>query len=170
LLQHVVDAASAGGLDELVVVLGHEADRVARALRLPSGARLVTNPEYRRGQSTSLRAGLAALDPRSEAALVLLGDQPGMPAELVRRAVAAFRTSGAPVVRTFFASVPGHPVVVARSEWDALGAVTGDAGGRGLWDSSGRVARLEVDAPPLLDVDTWEQYQSLLADRPQTMS
>jgi molybdenum cofactor cytidylyltransferase len=161
----VIDAAAAAGLDEIVVVLGHEAAAVAASLGLPDGARVVANPGYRGGQSTSLRCGLEAADPRSEAALVLLGDQPRLPAELIRAAIDAFRGAGMPVLRTFFGAVPGHPVVVARSEWAALAAVRGDAGGRRLWDSSPRVARLEVDGAPPADVDTWEQYQTLVGGR-----
>jgi CTP:molybdopterin cytidylyltransferase MocA len=58
--------------------------------------------------------------------------------------------------------VPGHPVVVARAEWSALARLTGDAGGRLVWESSDRVARVDVDAPALADVDTWDQYRALL--------
>ena len=78
LVQHAVDAASGGGVDEIVVVLGHDALRVRDALDLPEGARFVVNERYADGQSTSLAAGLRALDPQTEGAVVLLADQPGI--------------------------------------------------------------------------------------------
>jgi len=58
LLQHVIDAAAAAPLEGVIVVLGHEAERVAAALDLPAGVVVVANPRHRDGQSTSLRAGL----------------------------------------------------------------------------------------------------------------
>ena len=78
LIQHAVDAASGAGVGEIVVVLGHDALAVRDALDLPEGARFVVNERYAQGQSTSLAAGLRALDPSSEAAVVLLADQPGI--------------------------------------------------------------------------------------------
>ena len=54
LLQHVIDTAAAAGLEDIVVVLGHEADRIAPALHLPPGARVVVNPHHEEGQATSL--------------------------------------------------------------------------------------------------------------------
>ncbi len=78
LIQHAVDAASGAGVGEIVVVLGHDALAVRDALDLPEGGRFVLNERYAQGQSTSLAAGLRALDPSSEAAVVLLADQPGI--------------------------------------------------------------------------------------------
>jgi molybdenum cofactor cytidylyltransferase len=162
LLQHSVNAVSGAGLDEVVVVLGHEADAIESALDLPPGARVVRNPDYASGQATSLRVGLAAVGGRAEAAVILLGDQPLLGSGLIRRAVEEFATAGRPVVRCFFGSTPGHPVVVARSEWARLGALSGDVGGRALWDDSERVHVLNVEAEPPADVDTWEQWTRLL--------
>jgi molybdenum cofactor cytidylyltransferase len=160
LLQHVVDAAAGARLRETVVVLGHEADAIAEALVLPEGARAVVNPDYARGQSTSLRAGLEALDAGADAAVILLGDQPRMTPEQIARVVDAFYASGAPLVRSLYGKTPGHPVVVARSEWAALREIGGDKGARDLLKASTR--SLEVDmGPPLLDVDTWEAYERL---------
>src|SRR5918997_5983315 len=76
LLQHVVDALDGAGLDEVVVVLGHEAERIRAAVVLPARGRVVVNRAHRSGQASSLRAGLDAVDAASEAAVVVLGDQP----------------------------------------------------------------------------------------------
>jgi molybdenum cofactor cytidylyltransferase len=160
LVQHVLDAAAVAGLDEIVLVLGDQAAAVQEAVELPPTARIALNPDYRAGQSTSLRAGLEAADPGCEAAVILLGDQPRLPAELIRSAVEVYRATERPVVRTFFDGRPGHPVIVARSEWAALCALGGDAGGRQLWTPDA-VAHFDVAGPPPVDVDTWEQYQSL---------
>jgi molybdenum cofactor cytidylyltransferase len=163
LLQHVVDAMAGASLDELVVVLGHEAARIEAALELPGTGRVVVNPDYGSGQAASLRAGIAALDPAAEAAVVVLGDQPRLTPDLVTRALDAFATAGVPVIRSVYGGVPGHPVVVARSEFAAIARVRGDRGARSVWSASPELVHEEAmgDAP-LEDVDTWESYERLL--------
>jgi len=162
ILQHVLEAARAGGLDEVVVVLGHLAAEVAAALSLPPGARTVVNPDYATGQASSLRSGLAAADPRSEAALILLGDQPGMRPADIEAVASAFLRGAGPVVQASYRGAPGHPVLFARQVWPELLAVGGDRGARDVLkahpDWVTRVD-LDIDAPP--DLDTQEDYERL---------
>jgi molybdenum cofactor cytidylyltransferase len=165
-LQHVVDAAAAAGLDEVVVVLGHMADDVAQAIDLPPVARTCLNPDYARGQSTSLNAGISALAAGSEAAVILLGDQPRMGAGIIRAVVDAYRRTGGRVVRAWWEGRPGHPVLFDRSVWADVQAVDGDKGARDLlkahpeWE-----VRVDAgDAPPS-DLDTWEDYERLKGGR-----
>ena len=153
LIQYAVDSASAAGVGEIVVVLGHDAVRVRDALDLPEGARLVVNERYADGQSTSLVAGLRALDPASEAAIVLLADQPGIAARHVRALVTAFEADAPEILRIRFRDGPG-PTILARSVWDEAMRLSGDAGARALLESEPDRARwldVEEDAPP--DVD-----------------
>jgi molybdenum cofactor cytidylyltransferase len=153
LVQYAVDAASRGGVDEIVVVLGHDAPRVRDAVNVPEGARFVVNERYADGQSTSLAAGLRALDPDTDAAIVLLADQPGIRARHVRWVVTAFETDPAEILRIRFRDGPG-PAILARSIWDEAMALTGDVGARALIEAEpDRVRWLDVDedAPP--DVD-----------------
>jgi len=161
LVQHVVDAAAAADLDEIVVVLGHEAGRVREALKLPENARTVENPDYPQGQSTSLATGLAAAHPSSEAALVLLGDQPDIPAKVLRELIAAWRESGARILRGRFRNAPG-PALLSREVWGEISRLTGDTGARELIAAHPHWVQelaFESDAPP--DVDTWQDYERL---------
>lgn len=161
LIQHVVDAAAAAGLDEIVVVLGHDAELVRAALDLPTNARTVENPEYRSGQSASLAAGLAAMDPSSEAAIVLLADQPDIPASVIRELMEAHRRSPARVLRARFRNAPG-PALLAREIWGDLSRLKGDTGARELIEAHPdwvEEIAFDADAPP--DVDTWEDYERL---------
>jgi molybdenum cofactor cytidylyltransferase len=166
LLQHVLDAASASGLDEVVVVLGHDSERIASTLALPPGTRVVVNHDYSAGQSTSLRAGLDSVDPRADAAAILLGDQPRLPPSAIRKALDAFRSSEAPIMRALWRGTPGHPVVLARSEWESVRKLRGDKGARDLVAASARVDVIEMSEPPVEDVDTWEQYETLRGHSP----
>jgi molybdenum cofactor cytidylyltransferase len=161
LLQHVIEAAAASNLTELVVVLGHEADRISDALSLPGGARLAHNPDYRNGQASSLRVGLTALSGDSQAAAILLSDNPFVTAAVIDRVLEEFDRSAAPVVRPTFGGVPGHPVVVARSEWERWKKLTGDEGGRALLREA-HVRELPLDGVAFTDVDTWDDYHALV--------
>jgi molybdenum cofactor cytidylyltransferase len=89
LLAHAVRAAEASTLAEVVVVLGHDATAVAAALPRRR-ARIVINPRHADGQSTSLQAGLLALGPAIDAAVILLGDQPRVRAEVIDAIIATY--------------------------------------------------------------------------------
>jgi molybdenum cofactor cytidylyltransferase len=162
LLQHAVDAAVRAGLEEVIVVLGHAADEVVAAVRMPAGAQTVVNPDYAKGQATSLRAGLRELSSDCRAALVLLGDQPSVSSEVVRAVVDAYRGGAGPVVQATYGGRPSHPVLFDRQVWPHLEAVEGDVGARDLLvDHPEWVAAVEVGGLPPPDIDTWEDYRRI---------
>jgi molybdenum cofactor cytidylyltransferase len=141
-------------LDDIVIVLGSDATAVGKALA-GLDVRLVTNAEYASGMSTSLRAGLAALPPSAEAALVALADQPGMGREIVDRLLAYYRASRTPIIAPVYrGNVRGNPVLFDRSVFDELRGVTGDEGGRSIIARDpGRVAFVEFDVEMPRDID-----------------
>ena len=162
LLQHVVDAALASSLDEVIVVLGHCADEVEAALTLDGHARAVRNPDFGEGQITSLRCGLAAVKPDARAAAILLGDQPSLRGEAIDEMLAAFLAAGARAARPVFPDAggrPGHPVLLAREIFRELQPLRGDQGARTLFEEK-RPGVLEVavagEPPP--DIDTPDDF------------
>jgi molybdenum cofactor cytidylyltransferase len=159
-LQHVLDAAAAAPLDEIVVVLGPQTADVADEVRLPEAGRLVMNAQAAEGQSTSLRCGLEAAVPESEAAVVLLGDQPEVRADAVAAVVAAFRDTPAAVVQAAYSGVPAHPTVLAREVWPEVVAGGRDEGAR-AWIRRHPGARrlVEVGGTPPADIDTRADYE-----------
>ncbi len=164
LLTHVVRNAAASALDEVVLVLGHEAATIADAVG-EWGQRVVINPDFAAGQSTSVRAGLGALDPTTEAAIFLVGDQPQVGPDIVDAVVAAYRATGGSIVLPHYGGVPGHPVLFNRSLFPDLARVTGDEGGRSVVRThQDLVVPVTLgDGPPPGDVDTAEDYAALLA-------
>jgi len=162
MIQHAVDAAEAAGVDEIVLVLGHDADRIRDALILPKRARTVVNPDFAAGQAGSLRVGLAALAADSEAAVILLGDQPGIAPDAVRAVVASYRRNPARIVRAVYAGGPGHPVLLSRDTWTEVAALEGDVGARDVIEvHPDWVVDVEVPGPSPPDVDTPEDYERL---------
>ena len=133
LLEHVLAAMAAAGLDRVVVVLGAHADEVLDAVDL-HGAEPVVCDGWDEGIGASLRAGAAALSD-AEAIVVALGDQPHLSPEAVRRVVAA-RGGGAHAVRATYGGVPGHPVLIERALFPRLGAVAGDRGAGAFLDDA----------------------------------
>jgi molybdenum cofactor cytidylyltransferase len=146
----------------VIVVLGHRADEVATALRLPDGARTTVNADYALGQSTSLRAGIREVDPTSRAAVVLLGDQPRVSPDVVRMVIDAYEMDRRPVVQATYGGRAAHPVLFDRRVWPEIEALEGDIGARDLLDRHPEwVTTIEVggELPP--DVDTWEDYERI---------
>jgi molybdenum cofactor cytidylyltransferase len=143
LVQYAVDAASAAGVGEIVVVLGHDALRVRDSLDLPERARFVVTERYADGQSTSLAVGLRALDPASEADRPD-GDQPGSAHHVGRcdRVRDDHRDPAHPVPRA-------GPAILARPVWDEAMALTGDtAPGPPEAEPTAPLARRRRGRPP----------------------
>jgi molybdenum cofactor cytidylyltransferase len=155
LLQHVIDAAGAADVGEIVVVMGHMADDIAGAVSLPDNAQSVVNPDHATGQASSLRVGLAALGAGIDRAVVVLGDQPRVRADAIRAVAAAAH----PIARAMYAGEPGHPVAFDRSVWAELCRIDGDQGARTLLTTrSGDVRPVELGETPPADVDTEADY------------
>ena len=131
MLERVLLAVAAGGVDERVVVLGAHAGDILAAVDL-HGARAVVCEAWRDGQAASLHAGLGALPEASDRALVVLGDGPALDPAAVARMAAA--PSGPRALAADYGGGRSHPVVVPRPLWDQIPRARRDAGqaaGRG---------------------------------------
>lgn len=159
LAQHAIDAATEAGVDEIVVVLGHEVTFVRTILHLPGLARAVVNHAWATGMASSLAAGLRALEPASEAAVVLLADQPDVTAQHVRSLVDAFAARRSPIVRLRFRTGPG-PALLARSIWPEAMALEGDVGARSLIELHPElVEEVDVGGEAPRDIDRPEDIE-----------
>jgi molybdenum cofactor cytidylyltransferase len=156
LVRIAAEAALASRARPVIVVAGHQREQIERALAgLP--VRFVDNPDFAQGLGTSLRAGIAAVPPDADGAIVCLADMPGVDAELINRLIDAFDPDrGALVVVPTFEGKRGNPVLWSRRFFADLMAIEGDVGARhliGLYSEA--VVEVPVDGKAtLIDVDT----------------
>jgi nicotine blue oxidoreductase len=170
LVEHVLVALEASPVEETVVVVGADADRLGEVCKRYD-VRVVENPEWTRGQSTSVRRGLRVLEPETRAAVVLLADQP-FAGGAVGRLVAAFE-GGARVAAATYGGELRNPVLFSREVWPLLmSELSGDEGARSfLRRHPGLVTRVPCDGVgDPADVDTAEDLRRLEGMRVQERS
>jgi CTP:molybdopterin cytidylyltransferase MocA len=156
LLQHVVDMVAEWPVGGTVVVLGSGADEVLDAVDF-GDATVAINDDWDEGMASSLRVGLDLLsrDAHWEQAFVVLGDQPGIPAEVPARLIDAAEESNRPTLVPVYRYERGHPVLFQRSLWPRLLSLSGDVGASDLLKSHPEwVEELRFGEVAPRDVDT----------------
>lgn len=161
LLGHVLGVARQCPFDQLLCVVGGGAGEVMSRVEF-EGVEVVANPEFGEGCSSSIAAALGAVDPDSDLLVLMLGDQPGVRPETVGALLQ--RIGSAPLAVCEYEDGRGHPIAFARSTFADLAALHGD---KGVWKLLDRraadVAGVSVPGPIPLDIDTWEDYERVLA-------
>ena len=164
-LTRIVSAFRAAGVEDVVVVLGHDAEAIASALAdRKVAARIVINSNYERGQFSSLLAGLQVVDRPGVAGMLLtLVDVPLVSPETIRAVVARHRATAAPIVRPVSGTRHGHPVLIDRRLFDAVRQADPGEGAKPVIRAHASAAGdVEVnDEGAFLDVDTPEEYAAL---------
>ncbi len=161
LVRASVERVVGAGPELTIVVVGHEAAAVRRAL---SGlaVEIVTNPRPSDGMSSSLRAGLAVVPSSAVAVLIALGDQPIVHSSVIPGLMARFSSNDVAIVAPKYCGIQGLPVVFGRSVFGELDALTGDRGARSVIEADpARVAYVAFDHPMPPDVDTPEDLDRL---------
>jgi len=162
-LTRIVRTFRDAGVDDVIVVVGHDADAIAASFaRSGLAARFVVNASYDRGQLSSLVAGLAAIDrPGVAAVLVTLVDVPLVSASTVRAVVERYRASRAPIVRPTSGERHGHPLLIDRSLFDALRTADPQSGAKPVVRAHASPAGdlIVDDEGAFTDIDTEEDYR-----------
>jgi molybdenum cofactor cytidylyltransferase len=168
-----LQAVRAAQVDDIVVVLGHNAaqvrDIVAKGAGSDKRIRFVENPNFAEGLSTSLQAGLSVLPEKADAVLVCLADMPAVTPQQIDRLIAAFNPieQRAICVPTFKGK-RGNPILWARRFVPEMQKLAGDVGARHLiGENAETVCEVEMgDAAVLTDLDTPEALREYLGARP----
>ncbi len=175
LVQYQVTSLLGGGVDEVCVVTGAASDAVTRLFPDSRNVRVVPNPDFRLGKTTSVRAGVRAVCVTAEAIVILAVDQP-RPAWVIKRVVDRHFDAGAPVTSPRYRGRGGHPLVfdaglrqellnitetnqgireVVRRHADRMNHVEFDT----------RVVRLDINTPDSYEA-ALREYHGLSAERP----
>jgi molybdenum cofactor cytidylyltransferase len=165
LVRIAAEEALASRADPVVVVTGHQRERVEQALA-GLKVRFAHNPDFAEGLSTSLRTGIAAVPADADGAIVCLGDMPQVRASLIDRLIAAFDPPRAAlIVVPMIDGKRGNPVLWSRRFFPELIALDGDVGARHLIAAYGEaLTEVTADAAALIDIDTPEALSALKAE------
>lgn len=167
LLDHTLENVRGAGVDEIVLVLGFAAEEIARTFSAGAtgGLKVAINPAYRDGMASSLRAGLAALSPEIQGALIVLADQPFVRSSTLHRIIEQYRQSKAGIVIPVYKGSRGNPVLLDRSVFPEAIALSGDVGCRAIFDSHlEAIIKVPVQDPGiLLDIDSREDLKRMQA-------
>lgn len=165
ILQRVMENLSCSRVDEVILVLGHEAERILRTLDTRK-VKVVINRNYKEGMITSIQQGLINLNDQAEAFFIVLADQPAVGPQIFDRLVSEFQrvTPRKSIVLPAFQSRRGHPALFsAKYRKEAL-HIKGDVGFRQvLQEHPEEILTVEMDTDFILqDIDTPDDYQKQL--------
>jgi CTP:molybdopterin cytidylyltransferase MocA len=154
LVEQVLENVRAPRIADVVLVLGCAAETIVQQVSV-EGIKVVVNEAYQSGMGSSLRVGLSALDPLTGAALIALADQPFVRPQTYDRIIEQYRQSEAQIVVPTYYGFRGNPVLLDRSVFPEVMALTGDIGCRAIFgDHSDGIVKVAVDdIGILLDID-----------------
>ena len=167
LIAHAVDTLLASAVDEIIIVLGHEADQVRAAIG-EKRVRFVENRDYHEGLGSSVRAGFAAVPFQTRAIMIYLADQPLLEPGDVNFLIHAFAEAGKTnksIVVPLFGGQRGNPVILESSYKGSILAITGETGCRRvIKQNPDQVLTVEMENDHVIrDIDTPEDYERLVA-------
>jgi molybdenum cofactor cytidylyltransferase len=162
-LTQTIENVRSAGLTEIVLVLGASAEAIRHQLpqALTTCLKIVVNQAYAQGMASSLREGLSHVDPQSDAALIVLGDQPLVQPKTLHHITDEYRRTRAQIVIPSYQGNRGNPVLLDRSVFSEVMALEGDTGCRAIFNNHlDAIFKVEVEDPGiLLDIDSQEDYE-----------
>ncbi|MEJ2283445.1 MAG: nucleotidyltransferase family protein [Desulfobacterales bacterium] len=171
LVEWVLDAALNSRLHTVVLVLGHEQETILQALGTKAdlpGVKVAINPDYRDGQSTSLKTGLLSVRQNFESVMFLLGDQPMIKTDIIDHMLDQFRQSENDLCVPVYKNKRGNPTIFRKPLYNGLMQISGDIGARDIIRQNlDRTHFLEIDDPLcFFDIDTPRDLENLLTHLP----
>jgi len=165
LLEHQIAALRSAGVDNVVVVLGHQADKLEPVLEGVEGVTWRINPNYLQGKTTSIKVGVGALGPDKPGALLILNvDQPRN-AETIRFLLQEHRSGKYLITIPEYRGKGGHPIILDSALLGELLSIDEETMGvKALVQrNQASTRRVEMDTPEVLwDLNTPEEYQAAL--------
>ena len=179
MIETVIDNAVQSKVDEVLVVLGSGAEKIAekikssfleKSLSKKKHVKTTVNPEFRQGMLSSIQWGVKSLPEDTRAALVMLGDQPLIPGSVIDKIVDAHKQTQKGIVLPVYNKKRGHPILIDMKYRDEVKRISPDTGLRALVHNHAEdILEIEVDVPGVLrDIDTVEDYNQVLSEEKKT--
>lgn len=165
LLEFQVEQLLAGGVERVILVLGHEAERIRSVASSLAHTTIIINQHYATGKTSSLRSGMDAVPAEADAVLVLSVDQP-RPAALIREICTAHETRDPLITVPAYGGRHGHPTIFARPLFPEMRAITEEEQGLRAVRRRHRAETHVLETPtstPLIDINTPDDYEAALA-------
>ena len=161
MVEQTIDNLLGSAVDEVIVVVGHRAEEVIKTIATKP-VKLVVNPDFEQGMSTSIMAGLSLVDNRIQAVMLALADQPSIDSRTINRLIDEFYSHDAGIVIPTYQGGKGHPVIFAIKYKDELLGLTDDIGGRQIVENHpDDILEVPVESESILaDIDTIADYWS----------
>lgn len=164
-IESCIDYLRRGGVETIVVVLGHRAEAIREKLRgFP--VRFALNPDPESGMGESIACGVREIPPHCQATFIAPSDYPAIPSEVVVALINNWVTRPAKLLAPKYEGRGGHPVLVDLGFRDQLMILDPQRGLRGLFDEHrAETFRVAVNSPHVArDIDTWDDYRTLHKD------
>lgn len=164
-IESCIENLRAGGVNEIVVVIGHRAGELRERLaHLP--VNFAVNADHESEMSVSIARGVEQVSGAASAIFVALVDQPAIAPTVIRSLIEEQQRTGAQLIVPVYEGRGGHPVLLARELSAELLHLDSQRGLRALFDARrAEVVRVAVDCPYIArDMDTWEDYSTLFEE------
>jgi molybdenum cofactor cytidylyltransferase len=161
IVEQVVDNLLCSAVDEVIAVVGYEAEDVMKAIAVKP-IKLVINPDYEQGMSTSIITGLKLVNSGVQGVMLVLGDQPLVNSQIINRLIEEFYNHDKGIVVPVYRGRRGHPIIFAVKYKEQLQELSGDVGGiQIIEDHPDDILEVSVDSESVVvDFDTTDDYQA----------
>ncbi len=165
-IEQVVSNTLESKVDDIIVVLGYQAERIAPLISAKP-VKVVVNPDYQQGMSSSIKCGLNHAAKASDAVMIFLGDQPLISKEIIDKLVEAFANSKQGIVAPVYKGRRGHPVIFDARYKPELSRLAGDTGAKKIVEAHPEdTLEVEVNSESIItDINTKSDYRAQRKNR-----
>lgn len=164
LLQHTIDSALDSDVQNVIVVLGYEAEEIENQIQKKSAV-IIKNPEWESGMASSIRWGINFIKKQAiivDNVLIMVCDQPHVSKELINQLIQSQGENNSSILACSYANTIGTPAIFHKDYFEELSKLRGDRGAKSILNKHAEI----VDTIPFeqgsIDIDTSENYKNLI--------
>ena len=160
LINYILKQIKNGGISDIKVVLGSRFEDIKNQIGYDD-IEIFVNQDWEEGISSSIRCGLNHINPKTQAVMFFVVDQPYLDSNIIKKIKEKFKTSKAKVIATRVAGHITHPVLFRREIFPKLLELRGDIGGKTIIKNEILDTVEWTDDRLLMDIDSIEDFKKL---------